>query len=704
MPLSGTFTNLFWLLYSMARIMTNMWIEGGSCSGKTTRIIQHFCDWTEQDFAHQLNPQAASQKVLVFTVDAQQRRVLSDRLMLATHGKYPATVVTPLSFFRDEVCLFWTLLVKKLQLKAQFPLLLRVENEQELAERCWRDRLEMQTLQMEGVGRDRLIRRLLDLYLLAAYGGRSINEIPKILNTGIESINDNASSESNGEILGQWQEIGETLEEWRTYCWERGLLTYGIIVDLFVQHLLPHPQYQRQLKQRFRYVIVDRADEMPAIACDLCEFLLQNGAKGLFTFNPDGSVRLGLGADPDYWQELKSECEIETAPKASNTLGSDIAPLVLEIVSEPSMRFIEPFANIYGIESISRSKLFRNVAENIAEAIASKNIQANEVAIIAPGLDNIANYAIAEILRKKNIQVYPLNDQRPLSHSAQVRSLLTLLALAYPNLGKLVSRDHIAEMLVVLTDAIDPVRAGLLADHCFVPHPEHPHLLAAETYSQWNRLGYAATQSYEQIREWIEKQSSRDNPLLFIDRAIQAFFQSRKLAYEYTVTLRELSETAQYYWQLCYRLDQKDPIILERFIQLIRQGTVTANPYYSMPPEDSVVLATIFQYRMARFTHRWQFWLDASSDLWLQGGSASLYGAPLFLKNWNGELWTTEQENTANLQRLQRLIGDLLDRTGDRLYLCHSELSTNGQLQNGILLPLIEVASPSESMVSTSFN
>ncbi|PZU99311.1 MAG: hypothetical protein DCE90_01995 [Pseudanabaena sp.] len=677
--------------------MTNLWIEGGSCSGKTARIIQHFCDWTEQDFVHQPNPQAASQKVLVFAVDAEQRRNLSDRLMVATHGKYPATVVTPLSFFRDEVCLFWTLLVKELHLKAQFPLFLRVENEQELAALCWRDRLEMQTLQMEGVGRDRLVRRLLDLYLLAAYSGRSIQEVPAILNAGIESITDLDSDKSTDTVLEQWQEVGEALTEWRSYCWERGLLTYGIIVDLFVQHLFPHPRYQRQLKQRFRYVIVDRADEMPAIACDLCKFLLQNRVQGLFTFNPAGSVRLGLGADPDYWQEIKAECDIEILPKASNTLGSEITPSVLEIVSEPSPRFIEPFANIYGIESISRSKLFRNVAESIAEAIASNQIQANEIAIIAPGLDNIANYAIAEILRKKDIQVYPLNDQRPLSHSAQVRSLLTLLALAYPNLGKLVSRDQVAEMLVVLTEAIDPVRAGLLADHCFVPHPEHPKLLAAETYNQWNRLGYAATQAYEQIRQWIEQQSSKDTPLLFIDRAIQSFFQSRKLAYEYTITLRELIETAQFYWQLGYRLDQKDPLILEKFIQLIRQGIVTANPYYSSLPENSVVLATIFQYRMARLTHRWQFWLDASSDLWLQGGSASLFGAPLFLKNWNGELWTTEQENTANIQRLQRLISDLLDRTSDRLYLCHSELSTNGQLQNGILQPLIEVASPSDT-------
>ena len=60
--------------------MTNLWIEGGSRCGKTERIVQRFCDWAETDFAYQSNPQAASQKVLVLTVDSQQRRELSDRL------------------------------------------------------------------------------------------------------------------------------------------------------------------------------------------------------------------------------------------------------------------------------------------------------------------------------------------------------------------------------------------------------------------------------------------------------------------------------------------------------------------------------------------------------------------------------------------------------------------------------------------------
>ncbi|MDX2256896.1 MAG: hypothetical protein NW214_15395 [Pseudanabaenaceae cyanobacterium bins.39] len=660
--------------------MSNRWVEGGSCCGKTAQMVRWFQDWVETDFATQANPQGASQQVLLIAIDANQSRQLSDRLVIATHGQYPVNSVTPLSFLRNEVQLFWTFLVKKLELKAQFPVLLRVENEQELALKCWQERLDTGILQMGGVGRDRLVRRLLDLFLLAVSAGNDLKEVPLILEQGLPDLIDNQQS----------QEILEALVDWRQHCWDLGLLTYGIVTDLFVQHLLPDPIYQEQLWGRFRYVMVDRADEMPVAIANLCHLLLTHQAQGIFSFNQNGSVRAGLGADPDYWQDIKSLCHVVTLAPAQHTLGASLTSQFLEAIANPMLP--EPQPQVSAIYAVSRAKLFRNVADEIARAIDDGQVCASEIAIIAPGLDNIANYAITAILRSKNIHVTPLDDQRPLVQSAQVRSLLTLLGLFYPHLGNLISRDHIAEMLVVLTGAIDPVRAGMLADYCFAPHPDHPKLLPSDTYPQWPRLGYLVTKTYENLLDWLSQQSLKDAPLLFIDRAIQAFFKPRKLNYENIATLQSLIETAQYHWQLGYRLNHQEPVILQEFIEFIRRGVVTANPYPTNLPEDSVTLATIYQYRMARRSHRWQFWLDASSELWLQGGRAALFASPLFLKSWQQQPWTLEDQNELDLSRLRRLIADLLDRTSDRLYLCHSEFSTDGLTQNGILLPLLDFA------------
>jgi hypothetical protein len=666
--------------------MSNLWIQGSSRSGKSQKACEQFEAWVATEISQQPNPQAASQTVLVLSVDAEQRQLMSDRLMRATHGQYPVTAVTPISFFRDQVLLFFPLLVRSLKLKAQFPILLRVENEQELAMQLWADDIEVGLLKMEGVSRDRLVRRMLDLFLLAANSGKAISEIPTILHQGFAE---------NSESKDIYEEMGKALSHWQQFCWQHGLLTYGIITELFGRYLLPHPQYRAKLCQRFRYLIADDVDEYPAIARHLCERLTASGAKALFTYNPQGGIRQGLGADPDYWQEFAANCKIVDLPPVEDALGAQIGVTVMGSVVDPgsSLYLItEPLAALISIETISRAKLFRTVADTIADAIAAQQITANEIAIIAPGLDNIANYAIVEILAKKGISVLPLNDQRPLSGSAQVRSLLTLMALVYPGLGKLIDRDRVAEMLVSLDVKIDPVRAGILADRCFQPHADQPKLLPSDTYGEWHRLGYDVSQAYEQLRQWIEQQSPSLAPLLLLDRAIQKFLMPQNLSYDRIANLQELIETAQHYWEVGYRLGWQDREIMERFMILIQQGTITANPYAPHAQTDSITLATIYQYRMVRSQHRWQFWLDASSPLWKQGGAADLFGAPLFLHSWAGEAWTIQDESEAERRRLSRLLQDLLDRATERVYLCYSELSTNGQLQAGPLLPLADIS------------
>jgi hypothetical protein len=62
----------------------------------------------------------------------------------------------------------------------------------------------------------------------------------------------------------------------------RGLLTYGIITELYWQHLLPDPNYQRHLTRRYQLVLADDVDDYPGVARHLLDFLLDQGAKGVY--------------------------------------------------------------------------------------------------------------------------------------------------------------------------------------------------------------------------------------------------------------------------------------------------------------------------------------------------------------------------------------------------------------------------------------
>ncbi|MEO1763131.1 MAG: recombinase family protein [Cyanobacteria bacterium J06629_18] len=722
----------------------SLWIVGPSRSGKTERLVQQFCSWVENSSENQprFYTDKPSQKnspsipkslynqhndlgVLVFAANGDNRRELADKIVTATWGKYPLIAKTPLGFLQDEVILFWPLLTETLQIKAQFTVRLRPETEQELATKLWDSRLDEGVLRSVGMNQSRLVRCILDLLQLAALSGTPCEDIAQVLS----SVGEQQDNFTNLEP----DFVGSLLLDWKEWCLDKGFLTYGIITELYGEYLLKDDIYLARLKKRYQAVLADDVQDYPALMRTLFELIIDGGV-GAFSYNPDGIVRLGLGADPIYMEGLAEFCQTETLTQPPILSLSDmLSGSMTQLVTEP-MTLLNLPSVVQSIQTTSRASLLQKTAEKIVEIIESGILEPKDIAIIAPGLDAIARYSLIGTLNKSGVPVNSLQDKRPLIGSPIVRALLTLITLVYPGLGRLVDRDAIAEMLVVLSYKsgsnyfIDQVRAGLIADFCFQPHPDNPNLLSVELYDRWDRLGYGATTAYGKILEWLEQQRSNyekrliPTPVSFLYSAIEYFFSDvGNSGYEQVAILRQLLETAQHYWEIDTRLNQysssqinfdslesseansqeilkykqnKTKTITE-FIVLLRQGTVTASPYPIRPIgklANAVTLATIFQYRSLRHSHRYAFWLDAGSPLWNKGGAATLYGSMFFLKDRFAQPWTAEDEKVAEDERLERIIQDLLARVSEKIYLCHSELAVNGQEQLGSLLPLVNAS------------
>jgi hypothetical protein len=680
--------------------MGGIWIQGATRSGKTTRLVQWFEQWAAES-VESADDRSVPTGVLVLSAVSGNRSALQDHLTVVSQAKLPFRHTTPLGFLEDEVKLFWALLVEQLNLTAQFPLRLRPETEQELATQLWQPQLG--TIEGWAAPRiDRFVRQILDLMQLITLSHQPIKYLPELLRQAIGA--------ESAELPLPYDTIAQMLLDWRQWCLDRSLLTYAVIVDLYGQYLLADPTYLNLLNQRYQVILADNVDEYPAITRSLFEVFLDRGGQGVFTFNPAGAVRLGLGADPDYMADLRHECEVvELAPLVDRSIADDLSAQVLALVNNPMALSRLPAA-IQTIQTTSRAQLIRQTAETIIAAVQAGEVKPEEIAIVGPGLDAISRYALSEILSKKGIAIELLNDQRPLASSPITRSLLTLMALVYPQLGRLVQRDGVAEMLVTLSQGtIDPVRAGLLADHCFEPDVATPKLLVAHAFSRWDRLGFQICATYEALRQWIESRREAGDmlPIDLLDQAIQQFFfkagnaPTPDLSFEQLAVLRELMETAQHYWELHDRLAQFDQREVDRagtvanFIQLLRNGTVTANPLPFQPivRPAAVTLATVFQYRSSRRYHRWQFWFDAGASRWLSGVD-SLFGAPFFLQSYSGQPWTVDDQEAVNQARLNRILQDLLGRSTERVCLCYSDLATNGQEQMGPLLALVNAALP----------
>ncbi|MGB7518231.1 MAG: recombinase family protein, partial [Spirulinaceae cyanobacterium] len=310
------------------------WIIGLTRSGKTTQLVREFRQWvtvklSKRQFLGQLSP-----AILVFAANDDNRRELADQLAIAIQGSYPVISKTPLGFISDEVMLFWPLLFELLDLKAQFPLRLRPETEQELATQLWRKSWQQGDLQLSGVMESRLVRQTLDLLQLAGASGTETEAIADILALGLpEQEWENSVITIKGKDIPLWQHMATLLLEWRQWSLTRGLLSYGVIYELYWRYLLPNPTYQQHLTSRYQAIFADDVDDYPAIAGDLLQFLLDQGATGVFTYNPQGGIRLGLNADPQYLGNLAAYCQIEdltTTPLRG--LGGDWHETIVQMV------------------------------------------------------------------------------------------------------------------------------------------------------------------------------------------------------------------------------------------------------------------------------------------------------------------------------------------------------------------------------------
>ncbi len=600
-----------------AQATSAFWIVGESGSGKTARLIQHLTRLHQNS-----NTSPDARAILVFAASGTNRAALAERLTAAgLLTPDPIHLTTPIGWFEAEVVQFWPLLTQVLAPGLNlppYPLRLRPEKEQELVTQLWQSAIDSGRFRQRGLSSAALVNQALGFLQLAASSGTPHEQIGLILQDGwptAEPLFDSTAELSSdleaglGEpnfTMGNpttgnpttgnpttgnpttgnpelWLYTGELLERWVRWCLSHGLLTYSILTELYWRYLLPQPRYIARL-QRYRAVLADDVDEYPAVMRTVLEGFCQRGPL-VCTFNPIGSVRLGLRADPVHLAGLATRSQVETLEPRSDTLGY-LGQSIAEGLQNP-LRLLQLPDAVQVIQTTTKAQLLRQVADQIVKAVRAGQIQPHEIAIVAPGLDAITRYSLQSILASQQIPLMSLNRQQPLVTTAAVRALLTWMALVYPGLGRLVERETLAEMLVVLGQpaGIDPVRAGLIADHCFVPNPTTPQLLPATEFPRWDRLGYEAATAYGELLEALEAERRQfPHPIACLEKNLQRFFSPETQFYDQQVVLQQLIETAQHYWEVEARLqltsDQDRTAMaasVGRFIQLLRTGTITAN-------------------------------------------------------------------------------------------------------------------------------
>ncbi|MEO0853653.1 MAG: hypothetical protein AAFY15_09145, partial [Cyanobacteria bacterium J06648_11] len=501
------------------------------------------------------------------------------------------------SFFQHEVLLYWPLLQAEMGLLARFPLVLKPENEQEIATRLFERELEAGAIALEGYSKARIVRQIVDNLQIAAQAGVPTEAIGDRLEQG--------RLESSPVPPMMVQQVGEMAQQFRDRCLNQGLLTYGLMTELYGKMLLPHPLYRQQFLQRCQYVLADDVDEYPAVLADTFEWLLSEQTPAAFSFNADGAVRLGYGADPERLERLVKTCEIVSLPQAQSCFQD--WPAIDLMLSDPATATWGgdeiALKSLSVIEKTTRREMLRAVADTAIAAVSSGEVKASDIAIVGPGLDDIAAYALESWFaaakipgidgKATGIPIQRLDTSKPLWTIPLVRSLLVLSALAYPNCGGVLAPDDVADMLATASQtAIDPVRAGAIADWCFRPGRDRPPLLSVSARGEGqsgegpalgvallgHRLGAKSARAYDAIVRWVRQQQQQEPPPLpeFFDRAVREFWLESSLPSRDAIAYRALLDAAQRYEAVAQRLGQPGAEVASGFYELLAAGTVTA--------------------------------------------------------------------------------------------------------------------------------
>ena len=124
---------------------------------------------------------------------------------------------------------------------------------------------------------------------------------------------------------------------------------------------------------------------------------------------------------------------------------------------------------------------------------------------------------------------------------------------------------------------------------------------------------------------------------------------------------------------------------------MLEDGVIAAQYLESWRSEnkDAVLIAPAYTFLMMNRPVTVQFWLDPGSEGWSQRVSQPLTQPYVLSRLWDaspGRVWMDTDEVQVEIETLSRLVGGLLARCREKIFLALSDLGESGFEQRGALL------------------
>jgi hypothetical protein len=500
------------------------------------------------------------------------------------------------------------------------------------------------------------------------------------------------------EHLRHLQDASATAKRFRRHCLENNLLDLSLIIQVFNNHLVDHPELQRYFSERFRHLIVDNIEEQTPAGQHFVKNMIGITETAVIAFDTEGGYKRFLGADPDQAMEISDLCHHHMEIKHSYTATKPLlhlSNLVTNFLMK--MRLSNESAGRSIIATVSgryRREMVAAVVDYL-DSLIEEGARADEIAIITPYLDGALRYSLSSGLSQAGIP-YRLRRRRSAPREEpRVRAWITWLALAHPDWDYHPSSFDIAEALNLSISGLDPARAQLAAQILYEQNT--PALKPVELVPELiqERIGIERLHLIEELRIWLNNNGSGKHSIdVFLSRLFNDL-----LALPRYQPQPDLVGAAVCDWLVrsagqLHRSAKSMGINDQSqagtvFIESIYQGLVSSSPPDLGDPPDphGVVISTMYGYLLSGKPVRWQVWLDAGADGWWDIPRQPLSNAFVLTPHWQEDQpWTMSDDFAIRNQLLSRIIQGLVRHCREGVIIASSDLDRRGFRQEGTLL------------------
>ncbi|MDW8395863.1 MAG: hypothetical protein RMM31_06450 [Anaerolineae bacterium] len=691
--------------------MRQYWV-GHPGTGKSTRLIQRFVELVERgvrpDRILVLVPQASA--------GVRFRAALAEARGSVRGHPFIGTVY---ALARQHVELFFPRLASTAGFAPPYrePTFINVEGAQYVLNLIAGLRLaEFDDLKIH---RARILSQILDGLNKAAVCGFPLTEIADRLN---------AAWEGREPRLPTYQRVQALALAFREFCLRHYLLDFSLTMTLFAERLLADDFYRSYLTARFRHVLADNIEENPPILHRFLDVLLPVCDSAVLVEDDPGGYRIFLGADVTSARRLRALCEVVEVPDPRLQFGAPLSPAqfgaaLMRAAAQPyALPVPSNGQDVCASVRVLESKKFwgemvRAVAQTIGELVVG-GIPANEIAVLAPYVEDVLRFELQEQLRPFRVGVQPLRPSRPLWDHPVARAFVALAQLARPAWRRPVSPSDMARALSVCVADLDLIRAHHIARAIHrLEIQDLPDL--THRADLWAQVGHRFIEPYQRLRDWIELQRrttstpldllwqrlftevlsrpgfalSTDRDAAFVCdkliRGARAFREALTTALAEHVSQTSPGQTEQPSLDLAYvdLLQQEGfaaQYVPER-VALLPDADVEARRW------PAVLLAPAYAYLTNDLRSRIQFWLDINTTGWHERPYQPLTHPYVLSASWApGQRWTDADELRVSRETLARVVGGLAYRCRERIYLASSQLTVSGQDESGQLLRALQ--------------